>query len=88
MNRLTRRTMAAVIVSIAGILVMPISVAAYAGPGSVVTGFGALLALVAAVLAAFFGFLWYPIKRAARWLHGLRPRDLQPAVDPEPVDGG
>ena len=24
------------------------------------------------VLAAIFGFVWYPLKRLARWIHALR----------------
>ena len=36
---------------------------AYLGPGGVISGLGALLALVAAVLVAILGFLWFPIKR-------------------------
>ena len=36
---------------------------AYGGPGSVISGIGALLAAVAALLASLFGFLWFPLKR-------------------------
>lgn len=36
---------------------------AYIGPGGGLTAVGALLALFAAVVVIFFGFLWYPIKR-------------------------
>jgi hypothetical protein len=39
---------------------------AYIGPGSGLTALGSLLALVAAVVVAFFGFLWYPVKRMMR----------------------
>lgn len=35
----------------------------YGGPGSVISGIGAFLAAVAAVLAALFGFIWFPLKR-------------------------
>lgn len=37
---------------------------AYGGPGSVISGIGAFLAAIAAVVVALFGFLWYPLKRA------------------------
>ena len=36
---------------------------AYLGPGGAVSGFGALLALIGAVVVAIVGFLWFPIKR-------------------------
>lgn len=40
----------------------------YGGPGSVISGIGALLAALAALAAAVFGFLWFPLKRLARKL--------------------
>jgi len=40
---------------------------AYLGPGGAVTGIGTLLALLAALVAAVFGFLWYPIRRLLRF---------------------
>jgi hypothetical protein len=36
---------------------------AYFGPGAGLAAIGSLLALVVGVIAAFFGFLWYPVKR-------------------------
>jgi hypothetical protein len=44
---------------------------AYGGPGSIITGFGALLAAVAAVFAGVFGFVWFPLKRLLR-----KPKEL------------
>ncbi|PSQ64638.1 MAG: hypothetical protein BRD25_03330 [Bacteroidetes bacterium QH_1_61_8] len=41
----------------------PDVVHAYGGPGSVISGIGTLLAAAAAVLAALFGFVWFPLKR-------------------------
>jgi hypothetical protein len=40
---------------------------AYVGPGGALTVIGSFLALFAAVLLAFFGFIWYPLKRLLRW---------------------
>ncbi|MAT91066.1 MAG: hypothetical protein CME59_00540 [Halioglobus sp.] len=37
--------------------------AAYIGPGSGLSAVGSLLALLAAVVVAIVGFLWYPLKR-------------------------
>ena len=39
---------------------------AYVGPGAGLSAIGSLLALVAAVLLAIVGFVWYPGKRLAR----------------------
>ena len=36
---------------------------AYGGPGSILTGLGALSAVVLALVASVFGFLWFPLKR-------------------------
>ncbi len=48
------------------VLLISSPVMAYVGPGSGLTAIGAFLALVAGVLVAIFGFLWYPIKRLWR----------------------
>jgi hypothetical protein len=45
---------------------------AYLGPGGVVSGLGSLLALVAAVLMAIVGFLWFPIKRMLKRNRGTQ----------------
>lgn len=47
-------------------LFAPEAARAYGGPGSIVSGFGALLAAIAAIGAAIFGFLWFPMKRLMR----------------------
>jgi len=44
-------------------LVAPDAAYAYGGPGSVISGIGAFLALVAALLASLLGFIWFPLKR-------------------------
>jgi hypothetical protein len=36
---------------------------AYVGPGAGITAIGSLVVLIAAVLLAIFGFVWYPVKR-------------------------
>jgi len=45
------------------VLFVPEAALAYGGPGSVISGIGALLAAVAAILATLFGFIWFPLKR-------------------------
>lgn len=51
----------------------PQLVLAYIGPGSGLSATGAILALVAGILFAIFGFLWYPIKRILRSIRKARP---------------
>jgi hypothetical protein len=41
----------------------PTAAHAYTGPGAGLTAIGSLLALVAALLLALVGFVWYPLKR-------------------------
>lgn len=45
---------------------------AYLGPGGAVTVLGSALALLAAIVLAFFGMVWYPLKRLLRWWRRLR----------------
>ena len=45
---------------------LPSTAVAYIGPGSGLSAIGAFFALLAATIAALFGFLWYPIKRLLR----------------------
>lgn len=44
-------------------LFVPETAYGYGGPGSVISGIGAFLAAVAAIIASIFGFLWFPVKR-------------------------
>ena len=44
-------------------LVLPSTALAYIGPGAGISAIGTALALVAAVLLAIVGFVWYPVKR-------------------------
>lgn len=46
-----------------GALLSPDQAQAYVGPGAGLTVIGTVLALVAAVVLALVGFVWYPIKR-------------------------
>ena len=39
---------------------------AYIGPGAGLSAIGAFLAVVAGIIVAIFGFVWYPIKRLLR----------------------
>lgn len=50
-------------------LVLPLSpepLLGYIGPGSGLSAVGAVLAIVAGLFFAVFGFVWYPLKRLMR----------------------
>lgn len=44
----------------------PVPAVAYVGPGSGLSAIGAFLALLAGIVVALFGFIWYPVKRLLR----------------------
>jgi uncharacterized membrane protein len=46
--------------------IYPAASHAYIGPGAGISAIGALIAVVATVALALFGFVWYPIKRLMR----------------------
>lgn len=60
------------VVLIASVLlaVSPDPLLAYVGPGSGLSAIGAVLAVVAGLFFAIFGFVWYPIKRFVRYMKG------------------
>ena len=49
----------------------------YIGPGGALSAIGSFLALLAAVLLALLGFVWYPIKRMLRARKAKRASALQ-----------
>lgn len=55
---------------------------AYGGPGSIITGIGAFLAVLAALVAAIFGFLWYPLKKLIRAVRGGPEKGDEEAAPP------
>lgn len=46
--------------------ILPDLAAAYVGPGAGLSAIGVFLSVVAAVVVAIFGFVWYPVKRLVR----------------------
>jgi hypothetical protein len=66
------RTLYWLIVATMHVALLPSDAEAYIGPGAGLSAFGALLALVVALIVAVFGFVWYPIKRLARSLKRRR----------------
>lgn len=77
-----RRTYLVTTVICSAILIWVEPAHAYGGPGSVISGLGTLLAVVVAIVAALFGFVWYPVKRLLRTIRGTRMTGE--AVVPEP----
>ena len=53
---------------------------AYVGPGTGIAALGALLAIIVGVIAALFGFLWYPLKRL------LKKRKQATNIQPANID--
>lgn len=50
---------------------LPMDVQAYIGPGLGVTGLGALVALLGALVFMIVGLVWYPAKRMYAALRGI-----------------
>jgi hypothetical protein len=45
------------------LLIFPLTLFAYIGPGTGLSAIGSFLALLGGVVIAILGFFWYPIKR-------------------------
>ena len=52
---------------------------AYLGPGGAISAVGALVAAVAGIFLALFGFVWYPVRRLlkSRIRRAERVQDLE-----------
>ncbi|WP_118828406.1 hypothetical protein [Salinibacter ruber] len=61
---------------------IPDAAHAYGGPGSIISGIGAFLAAVAALLAALFGFIWFPLKRLYQKMTQEDPADQDAELSP------
>jgi hypothetical protein len=62
-----RASLTAAYVSVAGAFALWATPAfAYVGPGAGLSAIGAFFALIVGVILAFFGFIWYPVKRLLR----------------------
>jgi len=64
MTTLAKRGAFCLVVIVGAVLAAPAH--AYIGPGAGLTAIGAVLALIAALLLAVVGFVWYPVKRLLR----------------------
>jgi len=77
MNVIPRILLALVALSLI-LALNPDAASAYGGPGSVLSGIGTVLAVLAAVVASLFGFIWFPLKRLVRSLR----EDDDPSTGP------
>jgi hypothetical protein len=75
--RSTRLSRLPVMIFVALVAFGPSAAHAYVGPGAGLTALGTVLALLAAVLFALVGFVWYPMKRLMK-----RPGAKAPAAEP------
>ena len=48
------------------VAMLPTPAWAYLGPSAGVSAIGALLAILAGIVVAIFGFIWYPVRRLLR----------------------
>lgn len=67
-------------VTLALVVLLPFSTVAhaYVGPGLGLGALGAIIGTVVAVVLAFFGLLWYPIKRMLKKRSGDGPANDRP----------
>lgn len=63
------------------LVIYPATSHAYIGPGAGLSAIGALIAVVAAVALAIFGFVWYPIKRLIRKRRQENRQQLDPGEE-------
>lgn len=77
--RIGTRSFCAVLAAAVTLLVVPEAAYGYGGPGSIVSGIGALLAAVVAIGAAIVGFFWFPLKRLMQRVRS-RPEDEEGEV--------
>lgn len=73
--RRTRATSAVAALLVLFVLT-PLEAQAYVGPGAGITAFGWLVALVAGLVFAVIGFVWYPIKRLRRRRKGRQRQEV------------
>lgn len=57
------------------LVLAPARLDAYIGPGTGLGALGALLAIIATLLVAVVGFIWYPLKRLLRRGRRVDPPD-------------
>lgn len=66
------------------LLTLATSAEAYVGPGMGLGVIGAVLGLLTAILLAFAGMVWYPVKRMIRARRGAAQADASADARPNP----
>ena len=61
-----RQWIVSAVIVLTVICLCPRPAMAYVGPGAGLSALGAFLAVIAGIIVALFGFVWYPIKRLRR----------------------
>lgn len=74
--RMRSRLICVVLALVVATVLGPDVAYAYGGPGSIISGIGALLAAVAAIGAAIFGFLWFPAKRLLKKIRSRKDKEV------------
>lgn len=59
---------------------LPMAAQAYVGPGAGLTAIGTMIALIAALVLALVGFVWYPMKRM------MRAKKAKAEIQPTPSE--
>lgn len=59
----------------------------YLGPGAGLSAVGALLAVVAAIVVALIGFVWYPMRRLMRACRGGKQPPYEAAMPKDAPEG-
>lgn len=65
-NHVSNRKMCGPVVAALALVMSTMPALAYVGPGAGLTAIGTMIAVIAIVVLAIVGFVWYPLKRAMR----------------------
>ncbi len=66
-------------------LFCPIIANAYVGPGAGISAIGSFVALIAAVLVAILGFVWYPVKRMLKKRNEPTLDDAEESIEDQAI---
>jgi len=77
----SRQLVTSIIIVVFLVVLCPRPAMAYIGPGAGLSAVGAFLAVVAGLIVAMFGFLWYPLKRLSRKLKKSVSDDISEAAE-------
>jgi hypothetical protein len=67
-----------VLIALTVLVMVPSTAAAYIGPGAGLSVIGTALAFLGALICAFLGFVWYPLKRLLAAARGRAAHSEEP----------